>query len=383
MAEIVVKQLVKRFGKVEAVSNVSLSVADGEFLVLLGPSGCGKSTILRVVAGLEDADAGEIVIGGRLVNFVDPVKRNVAMVFQNYALYPHMTVYKNVAFPLQIAKKSKAEIDEAIRRAAAILGLEELLQRLPGQLSGGQRQRVALARAIVREPHAFLMDEPLSNLDAQLRLQTRLELIELHQRLGITTMYVTHDQVEAMTMGSRIAVMNHGVLQQVGTPNEVYRRPANVFVATFLGAPPMNLIVGALEQVDGGWRFHGNGVDVNLSADVLDPAALEHEAEIHGEVSFGLRPEHFRLAAPGEPGGIPGRVEFLEPVGSDLYLTVEAGGTTVQVRTDPETAVAAGDNVTLRFDSSRVHLFGSNGRNVRRDVPAAATAPPAVPADIE
>src|SRR5579859_6152637 len=242
MAEIVIKHLVKRFGKVEAVSDVSLQIADGEFLVLLGPSGCGKSTILRVVAGLEDADAGEIVIGGRLVNFIDPVKRNVAMVFQNYALYPHMTVYKNIAFPLQIAKQRKEEVEAAVRRAAGILGLDALLQRLPGQLSGGQRQRVALARAIVREPQAFLMDEPLSNLDAQLRIQTRLELIQLHQRLGITTIYVTHDQIEAMTMGHRIAVMDRGVLQQIGTPQDVYRRPANVFVATFLGAPPMNLV---------------------------------------------------------------------------------------------------------------------------------------------
>src|SRR5690349_6998960 len=279
MAEILIKHLVKTFGKVEAVKDVSLQVADGEFLVLLGPSGCGKSTILRVVAGLEDADSGEIVVGGRLVNFVDPVKRNVAMVFQNYALYPHMTVFKNIAFPLEMAKKPKSEIEPAVRRAAAILGLEPLLQRLPQQLSGGQRQRVALARAIVREPQAFLMDEPLSNLDAQLRIQTRLELIQLHARLGITTMYVTHDQIEAMTMGDRIAVMSEGVLQQIGTPQDVYRRPANVFVATFLGAPPMNLIDGALEAADGGWRFRGQDATVPLSTDVLSAPELEHEIE--------------------------------------------------------------------------------------------------------
>ena len=271
MADISIKHLVKRFGRVEAVSDVSLQIADGEFLVLLGPSGCGKSTILRVVAGLEDADAGEIVIGGRLVNFIDPVRRNVAMVFQNYALYPHMTVYKNIAFPLQIAKQGKEDVGRAVDRAAAMLGLENLLQRLPGELSGGQRQRVALARAIVREPQAFLMDEPLSNLDAQLRIQTRLELIQLHQRLGITTVYVTHDQIEAMTMGDRIAVMSEGVLQQIGTPQEVYRRPANVFVATFLGAPPMNLIGGELEWVEFGWRFRGDNIDVPLSADVTSP----------------------------------------------------------------------------------------------------------------
>ena len=224
MADIVIKHLVKRFGKVEAVADVSLQIADGEFLVLLGPSGCGKSTILRAVAGLEDADSGEIVIGGRLVNFIDPVKRNVAMVFQNYALYPHMTVFKNIAFPL--ADRQEAQGRDRRAPSGARPGSSrssELLHRYPGQLSGGQRQRVALARAIVREPDAFLMDEPLSNLDAQLRIQTRLELIQLHARLGITTMYVTHDQVEAMTMGHRIAVMSEGVLQQIGTPQDVYR----------------------------------------------------------------------------------------------------------------------------------------------------------------
>ncbi|MGI8972967.1 MAG: ABC transporter ATP-binding protein [Gaiella sp.] len=375
MADILVKHLVKRFGKVEAVSDVSLKIADGEFLVLLGPSGCGKSTILRVVAGLEDADGGEIVIGGRLVNFIDPVKRNVAMVFQNYALYPHLTVYKNVAFPLQIAKKRKGEVEAAVRRAAGILGLEDLLQRLPGQLSGGQRQRVALARAIVREPDAFLMDEPLSNLDAQLRLQTRLELIQLHQRLGITTMYVTHDQVEAMTMGDRIAVMSEGVLQQIGTPQEVYRRPANVFVATFLGSPPMNLIGGLLESTVDGWRFRGEDIDVALSADVISARALEHEAETGGEVKLGLRPEHFRIGPPGQDGGIAGRVQFLEPVGSDLYLTVEAGGTSIQVRTDPDSPLKQGENLSLLFHASGVHVFGADGRSLRRDAPPVGSAP--------
>jgi multiple sugar transport system ATP-binding protein len=381
VAEILIKHLTKSFGKVEAVKDVSLQIADGEFLVLLGPSGCGKSTILRVVAGLEDADAGEIVVGGRLVNFIDPVKRNVAMVFQNYALYPHMTVYKNIAFPLEMAKKPKEVVEPAVRRAAAILGLQDLLQRLPQQLSGGQRQRVALARAIVREPHAFLMDEPLSNLDAQLRIQTRLELIQLHARLGITTMYVTHDQVEAMTMGHRIAVMRDGVLQQLGTPQDVYRRPANVFVATFLGAPPMNLIDGALETVaGGGWRFRGQDVDVRLSSAVLSPPELEHEVEARGNVKLGLRPEHFRIAAPGEEGGIPGRVQILEPVGSDLYLTVEAGGGTVQVRTDPDSPLQPGENVTLLFDAGRVHVFGADGHNLRRDAPHVETPAPLVEA---
>jgi multiple sugar transport system ATP-binding protein len=378
VADILIKHLVKRFGKVEAVRDVSLRIADGEFLVLLGPSGCGKSTILRAVAGLEDADSGEIVIGGRLVNFIDPVKRNVAMVFQNYALYPHMTVFNNIAFPLQIAKRPKPEIDAAVRRAAGILALDALMERYPGQLSGGQRQRVALARAIVREPDAFLMDEPLSNLDAQLRIQTRLELIQLHERLGITTMYVTHDQVEAMTMGHRIAVINEGVLQQIGTPQDVYRRPSNVFVATFLGAPPMNLIDGSLESVNGGWRFRGQDADVPLSTAVLSTPDLEHEIEARSEVKLGLRPEHLRLGPPGEEGGIPGRVRFLEPVGSDLYLTVEAGRANVQVRTDPDATAQPDDNVTLHFDPSRVHVFGADGHNLRRDAPPVGAETPPV-----
>jgi multiple sugar transport system ATP-binding protein len=373
MAEILIKHLVKRFGKVEAVKDVSLQIADGEFLVLLGPSGCGKSTILRIVAGLDDADSGEIVIGDQLVNFIDPVKRNVAMVFQNYALYPHMTVAKNVAFPLQIAKKPKPEIAAAVSRAAGILGLEELLDRLPGQLSGGQRQRVALARAIVREPQAFLMDEPLSNLDAQLRIQTRLELIELHARLGITTMYVTHDQIEAMTMGDRIAVMNRGVLQQIGTPQDVYRRPVNVFVATFLGAPPMNLIGGALEAAEGGWRFRAKGIDVPLSTEVLSAPELEHEIEARGEVKLGLRPEHIRIGPPGGEG-VPAEVQFLEPVGSDLYLTVAVGETKLQVRTDPDSPVRTGENVALLFDPWRVHVFAADGHNLRRDTPHVESA---------
>ena len=351
MADIVIKHLVKRFGKVEAVSDVSLQIADGEFLVLLGPSGCGKSTILRAVAGLEDADSGEIVIGDRLVNFIDPVKRNVAMVFQNYALYPHMTVFKNIAFPLQIAKRPKDEIEAAVAARPGSSRSTSCCDRFPGQLSGGQRQRVALARAIVREPQAFLMDEPLSNLDAQLRIQTRLELIQLHARLGITTMYVTHDQVEAMTMGHRIAVMSEGVLQQIGTPQDVYRRPANVFVATFLGAPPMNLIDGALESVRRRLALPRPG----RRRAALDRGAQHARARARDR---GERRRQARAAArstsgsarPARTAASPAQVQFLEPVGSDLYLTVEAGGTTVQVRTDPDSPLKPGDNVTLLFD---------------------------------
>ena len=256
MAEIALEGLEKVYPDgTRAVEQLDLEIGDGEFVVFVGPSGCGKTSVLRMVAGLEEITDGVVRIGGRVVNDLLPKERDIAMVFQNYALYPHMTVFDNMAFGLRRRKLPKAEIERRVTEASRTLGLEETLRRKPRTLSGGQRQRVAMGRAIVREPQAFLMDEPLSNLDAQLRLQTRLELIQLHQRLGITTMYVTHDQVEAMTMGSRIAVMSDGVLQQVGTPQEVYRRPANVFVATFLGAPPMNLIHGALESTPDGWRF--------------------------------------------------------------------------------------------------------------------------------
>jgi ABC-type sugar transport system ATPase subunit len=380
VGEVILRHLTKHFGEVVAVDDVSIRVEDGEFLVLLGPSGCGKSTILRLIAGLEDATAGEIAIGGTLVNFVDPVKRNVAMVFQNYALYPHMTVFTNIAFPLQMAKQPKAAIREAVNRAAAILELDELLERYPDQLSGGQRQRVALARAIVREPAAFLMDEPLSNLDALLRVQTRAELMRLHQRLGTTTIYVTHDQVEAMTMGHRIAVMQRGVIQQIGAPDDVYNRPANVFVATFIGSPPMNLIPGRLEH-DGGWRFAGEGFAFPLEPAAVGAAeaALERAA---GGVHLGVRPEDIRLGPPGADG-IAGTVQLLEPVGSDLFLTVESAGTVLQVRTAPETRVEQGDNLTVTFSPSRIHVFDADGRSVRYSAEEAPASLPAVDEEIE
>jgi multiple sugar transport system ATP-binding protein len=300
------------------------------------------------------------------------------MVFQSYALYPHMTVFDNLAFGLKLLKTPKQEIKRRVEEAAKILNLESLLDRKPRALSGGQRQRVALGRAIVREPAAFLMDEPLSNLDAKLRVQTRAEILRLQRRLETTTIYVTHDQVEAMTMGDRIAVMNQGVLQQIGTPQDVYRRPTNVFVATFLGAPPMNLIDGAVAHDGGGWRFRGQDIDVPLSTEVLSPPELEHEIEARGDVKLGLRPEHIRIGPPSQDGGFPGRVRFLEPVGSDLYLSVEAGGTTVQVRTDPDSPAQPDDNVTLLFDAWRVHVFGADGHNLRRDAPPVPNQAPLV-----
>jgi multiple sugar transport system ATP-binding protein len=382
VGEVILRHLTKNFGDVVAVDDVSLRVTDGEFIVLLGPSGCGKSTILRLIAGLEDATSGEIVIGDRLVNFVDPVKRNVAMVFQNYALYPHMTVFKNIAFPLQMVKTPKPEIESAVARAAGILELSELLARRPDQLSGGQRQRVALARAIVREPAAFLMDEPLSNLDALLRVQTRVELMRLHQRLGTTTVYVTHDQVEAMTMGHRIAVMQRGLLQQIGSPDEVYNRPANVFVATFIGSPPMNLLPGKLAQENGGWVFRGEGFSLGLSPEDFGIRTTAFERAGGDGAKLGIRPEDLQLGGDGEHA-VPGHVQLLEPVGSDLFLTVEAAGTTLQVRTAPDTPVSAGDRVTLGVRAGKSHLFGPDGRSVRYAPEETPPSEPAVDEEIE
>ena len=363
MAEVILRSLVKRFGSVPAVDNVSLQIPDGEFLVLLGPSGCGKSTILRLIAGLEDATSGEIVIDGDLVNFVDPTRRNLAMVFQNYALYPHMTVYKNVAFPLETAKMSRDSVKEAVSRVADMLEITEFLQRLPEQLSGGQRQRVALARAIVRQPKVFLMDEPLSNLDAKLRLQTRIELMSLHERLGITTLYVTHDQVEAMTMGQRIAVLQEGNLQQLGTPAEVYDVPANKFVATFMGAPPMNLIDGELQNNGTEWvftrsdyRFVIDRVQMNIGEEVLSSSK--------GTVSLGVRPEDMRLAS-SKSEGIPGVIRFLEPIGSDLFVTIDVDPHSLQVRLPPKTQVATGDKVGIEFDYPKAHIFNVDEENLQ------------------
>ncbi len=369
MAEVVLRHLTKRFGSVTAVDDVSLRIPDGEFIVLLGPSGCGKSTILRLISGLEDATSGEIAIGGELVNFKDPTRRNVAMVFQNYALYPHMTVFKNVSFPLETARMGKADVREAVAAAAEILEITELLDRLPEQLSGGQRQRVALARAIVRKPLVFLMDEPLSNLDAQLRVQTRLELIALHERLGITTVYVTHDQVEAMTMGRRIAVMQSGRLQQVGAPVDVYQTPATTFVATFMGAPPMNLIGGEVNHDHGRWTFRRADYALHIEPSEMGIAPHALEGALRGPAMLGVRPEHLRLTAAGGEG-IPGRTEFLEPVGSDLFVAVAVGEHRVQVRMPPDARVSRGDNVGVTFEPRRSHIFGSDGRNLR-SIPAA------------
>ncbi|MFN2315966.1 MAG: ABC transporter ATP-binding protein [Gemmatimonadales bacterium] len=311
-----------------AVHEVTLEVAQGEFLVLVGPSGCGKTTTLRMVAGLESVSAGTIRIGDRVVNDVPARDRDIAMVFQNYALYPHMSVRDNLGFALQLRKQSREQVDARVREVAGLLGIEELLQRKPKQLSGGQRQRVALGRAIVRQPEVFLFDEPLSNLDAKLRVQMRRELAALRRRLGTTTLYVTHDQVEAMTLGDRIVVMHAGRVQQIGPPLDIYDRPANLFVAGFLGSPPMNQVAGRLVQSEG-LRFEAAAGGLTLAIpDDQGPSRLPD-----GPVVLGVRPEAIRA----QPGvlGFEGRVEAIEPLGYESLVTVHAGSVPITLRVDP------------------------------------------------
>jgi multiple sugar transport system ATP-binding protein len=356
----------KQYGETGAVFDVNLTVEESEFLVLLGPSGCGKSTLLKMIAGLEDISSGEIYIDDRLVNYVKPGDRNVAMVFQNYALYPHMTVFENIAFPLKMSRVPKSETRTRVVSVAGILGLEDLLDRRPEQLSGGQRQRVALGRSIVREPAVFLMDEPLSNLDAQLRVQTREEILKLHERLQTTTIYVTHDQIEAMTMGHRIVVMRSGVVQQVGRPQEVYDQPANTFVAAFLGSPRINLHSGSIVNAGDGPGFESGGVTIPLSGKL---AALAGPAA--DEVALGVRPEDVGVrigesdtAADGHFVRLPATVSLVEPVGSDLYVRAGSGSIDWMARTEARLPVEPGQQVTLELDLRHAHLFGSDGRNL-------------------
>jgi multiple sugar transport system ATP-binding protein len=366
VARVEFAEVSKLYGDTRAVHDVNLTVKESEFLVLLGPSGCGKSTLLKMVAGLEDLSDGEIYIDDRLVNYVRPADRNVAMVFQNYALYPHMTVAENIGFPLKMTGVPKQQTAERVRRAAQALGLDTMLDRRPDQLSGGQRQRVALGRAIVREPAVFLMDEPLSNLDAQLRVQTREELLRLHARLQTTTIYVTHDQIEAMTMGHRIVVMRGGVVQQVGPPQEVYDEPVNTFVAAFLGSPRINLHAGRLSRADGEAVFHAGGVAVTLPPRLSQLAQLNGESE---EAALGIRPEDTRVAlAAAEPIAnevmLPATVSLVEPVGSDLFLTASTGDLGWTARAEARLPVVPGQTVYLGLDLQRAHLFGCDGRNL-------------------
>ena len=343
----------KQFGDTLAVDHLSLDVADGEFMVLLGPSGCGKSTALRMIAGLEDVTAGILSIGERVVNHVPPQDRDIAMVFQSYALYPHMTVERNIESPLVANRANRLPADERrarVAEAAAILGLEGYLGRRPGELSGGQRQRVALARAIVRRPEVFLMDEPLSNLDAKLRTQTRLELVELHRRLGTTFVYVTHDQVEAMTMADRIAIISDGRLQQVGPPQDVYERPANLFVAGFIGSPPMNTLPGTLS-------VGTSGPYVTTPAGTLVVAAPPGEAADGREVVVGVRPEHLSVG-PDTPTALRATVDNVELLGHERHLLCRAGDSRLVVRQTIEDApVAVGSTVSLVAEPAGLHLF--------------------------
>lgn len=348
MARLRIEAVSKQFGAAHAVREVSLDIADGEFLVLLGPSGCGKSTLLRMVAGLEDATGGRILLDDMDITHQAPQRRDLAMVFQSYALYPHLTVAKNIGFPLRARRTPRAKIAERVSEVAGILGLTELLRRRPAALSGGQRQRVALARAMVRDPGAFLMDEPLSNLDAKLRSATRAELIALHQRLGATFLYVTHDQVEAMTMADRIALLNEGRVEQVGTPTELYDRPRSTFVAGFLGAPPMNLFPAVVTERDGVLRVVADGIDTESAISTAD-----FGDDI--EVVAGIRPEQLRLDPTGSD--IRGRVTMVENLGSEELIHFTTGDRTLCARAPRPAGVAVDDSIALRIDPAHIHLF--------------------------
>ena len=357
MARIAFEHVSKNYsGDALAVNDLNLEINDGEFLVLVGPSGCGKTTALRCLAGLEDITDGQIIIGDRVVNDLPPKDRDIAMVFQSYALYPHMTLFENMAFSIRMRKRPKAEIESKVREAAQILGLENLLDRKPGALSGGQRQRVALGRAIVRDPAAFLMDEPLSNLDAKLRVQTRAEIARLHQRLGTTIVYVTHDQVEAMTMGDRIAVMRDGVLQQVGTPKMLYEAPANRFVAGFIGSPAMNFLTGRVKVEGDKVALALDGLEIALSGRA---ATLARTRGVDSELVVGMRPEHFDAAASAAEGtiSVPATVEVVEFLGNEELIHANVAGNDVVALVPSARGVAVGDKVTLVIADSVVHAF--------------------------
>ena len=346
MASVTIASVKKRFGEVEVLHGVDIDIADGSFAVLVGPSGCGKSTLLRMLAGLEQISDGEIRIGERRVNDVPPKQRDIAMVFQNYALYPHMTVRENMAFALMLAKLDAATIEAKVGRAADILGLKDLLQRYPRQLSGGQRQRVAMGRAIVRDPQVFLFDEPLSNLDAQLRVAMRTEIKELHQRLRTTSIYVTHDQIEAMTMGDQVVVMKDGRVEQTGSPLELYDRPANLFVAGFIGSPAMNFLPGKL-------RRSGGDASVEL-ADGSRVMAPQGSGGVDGQpVVFGTRPEHLALS----DSGIAVQVAVVEPTGADTFVACRHQGNELSVVFHERHAFPPGSTIHLQPDLQRAHLF--------------------------
>ena len=336
MADVEIKDIRKSYGAVEVIHGLNVEISDGEFVALVGPSGCGKSTLLRMIAGLEPINGGTISIGDRVVNNLPPAERDIAMVFQTYALYPHKTVAQNMGFALKVAKADNAEIDRRVNQAAEILGLTEYLDRKPRHLSGGQRQRVAMGRAIVRDPQVFLFDEPLSNLDAKLRIQMRIEIKQLHQRLRTTTVFVTHDQIEAMTLADRIVVMQAGRIEQIGTPLELYDNPTNVFVATFIGAPSMNLLMGELS--DGKVRI----VDQQFPG-----------PEGHGKVKLGVRPEHLILSK----DGLPMQVQVVEPTGAETMVFLDFEGQPVTAVFRERHAFSAGQTIHLKPDPEHLHIF--------------------------
>jgi multiple sugar transport system ATP-binding protein len=356
MASVTLKNVCKTFGAVNVVDDVSINIADGEFLVLLGPSGCGKSTTLRMIAGLEATSSGSISIGARNVTDLEPADRNIAMVFQNYALYPHKTVYENLAFGLRMRGVKRAEIDLRVRRAAGVLGIEQLLLRRPRQLSGGQMQRVALGRALVREPDVFLLDEPLSNLDAKMRVQMREEIGRLHRETRISMIYVTHDQVEAMTLGDRVCIMREGRIQQIARPIDVYDHPANRFVASFIGSPEMNIIEGELD---------GNGTFRNAELGFPVPLGYFPEAKPASRVSFGIRPEHLALGPPG--GSASGRITMIERLGAQMQVAVDSGGIRLSSLISRDEGFKIGDVVGLTADGARLHMFDAqSGISLRK-----------------
>jgi multiple sugar transport system ATP-binding protein len=373
MARVSLEQLVKVYPSTDkknpafkAVKGIDLEIHDREFMVLVGPSGCGKSTTLRMIAGLEEITTGSIKIDEQVVNDVPPKDRDIAMVFQNYALYPHMTVFENMAFGLKLRKMPRSEIESRVQEAADMLGLSELLERKPKALSGGQRQRVAVGRAIVRKPKVFLFDEPLSNLDAKMRVATRTEISRLHAQLDATMIYVTHDQVEAMTMGSRICVMKDGEIMQVAEPLELYNQPADLYVASFIGSPPMNLFTGRIVAAETGWTFE----EQNASSDAIRvtlPDPLHAIAANRGDqpTVLGIRPEDITEVPTDTAAAITINLDIAEPMGAETYLYLNTGSTSFIARVAPTTTHRPGDQVSLKFESNKMHLFDAGtGRNL-------------------
>jgi multiple sugar transport system ATP-binding protein len=368
MAGIQCQHLKKKYGEVEVIRDFDLDIQDHEFIVFLGPSGCGKSTILRMLAGLEDISAGQLKIGGRVVNDAEPGERGIAMVFQDYALYPHMTIRDNIAFGLRRLKTPEAEIAARVQSVAEIIGLQPVLDRKPTELSGGQQQRVAIARAIIKTPDVFLFDEPLSNLDAKLRAHMRVEIARLHKELKTTSVYVTHDQMEAMTLADRIVLLNGGDIEQVGTPEEIYRYPATLFVAGFIGTPAMNFVNVIARRDGAGWTLQGDGISLPL-----DGAAFDlREGQ---ETVLGIRPSQLRLAGPGAAGGIEATVDFVEFHGDNVLVDVRAGAAELSVFVPVDARPGDGDRLMLEMAEADIHLFDrATGRTLRRSPGAAETA---------